>query len=267
MASFADNVVIITGASVGIGRELALQLSDQGARVVLASRDAAKLADLETLCRERGGQALAIPTDVADRSQCRSLIEGTIDKFGRIDTLINNAGITMWTRLDEIEDPDLLERLMRVNYFGSVHCTFFALPFLKETRGRLVCVASLAGKTGVPWRTGYAASKHALVGFFDSLRIELVHQGVTVTVINPGFVKTEVHRRAAGPDGRPLGKSPLQEDKVMSADTCARLILGAALRRRREVVMTARGRVGLWMKLIVPGLVDRIARRAIVKGR
>lgn len=267
MSAFAENVVIVTGASEGIGRELSLQLADQGAWVVLAARDPERLSGLETECRERGGRALSIPTDVGDRSQCEALIERTGTEFGRIDTLINNAGITMWSRLDELEDPDLLERIMRVNYFGSVYCTWHALPMLRKSRGRIVCVSSLAGKTGVPWRTGYAASKHALNGFFDSLRIEMADHDVSVTVVNPGFVKTEVHRRAAGPDGRPLGKSPLQEDKVMSAQTCARLILDAAIRRRRELVMTARGKAGLWMKLIAPGMVDRIARRAIEKGR
>ena len=128
-------------------------------------------------------------------------------------------------------------------------------------------IASLAGRTGVPTRTGYAASKHAMTGFFDSLRIELAESGVTVTMIYPGFVATGIRENAAGPDGKPIRVSPVKESRVMSVEDCARRIVTAIERREREVVMTARGRIGLWLKLIAPSLVDRIARRAIETGR
>jgi len=129
-----------------------------------------------------------------------------------------------------------------------------------------VGVSSLSGKTGVPARTGYAASKHAMAGFFDSLRIELQDDGVSVTMIYPGFVVTEVHRRAIGPDGQPLKVSPLQESKVMTAATCARIIISAVAKRKREEVMTLRGKIGMWFKLIAPGIPDRFAKRAIEQG-
>jgi short-subunit dehydrogenase len=173
----------------------------------------------------------------------------------------------MWARFDELHELSGLARIMQVNYFGAVYCTHAALPHLKRTRGRLVGVSSLTGKTGVPTRTGYAASKHAMAGFFDSLRIELADDGVTVTMIYPGFVATGVRRHAVGPDGRPLGRSPVQEGAVMTADACAARIVRAMERREREVVMTARGRIGQWLKLVAPGLTDRIARRAIERGR
>ena len=128
-------------------------------------------------------------------------------------------------------------------------------------------MSSLTGKTGVPTRTGYAASKHAMAGFFDSLRIELADDGVSVTVVYPGFVATGVRRHAVGPDGRPLGESPVQEARVMTADECARRTLEAAGRRRREVVMTARGKVGQWLRLVAPGVTDGMARRAVERGR
>ncbi|MFH1435055.1 MAG: SDR family oxidoreductase [Pseudomonadota bacterium] len=265
---FKENAVIVTGASAGIGRELALQLADRGAWLSLAARDAEKLGQVAAACRERAGaQALAIPTDVADRAQCKNLIEKTAAEYGRIDTLVNNAGITMWARFDELRDLDVLEKIMQVNYFGSVYCTHFALPFLKKSKGRLVGVSSLAGRTGVPTRSGYAASKHAMAGFFDTLRIELAEDGVTVTMIYPGFVSTEVRKRASGADGRPLGESPVRESEVMTAGTCARLTLRAVGLRKRELVMTARGKAGQWMKLIAPGLVDSIAKKAIREGR
>lgn len=264
---FHGNAVLLTGASRGIGREMALQLASQGARLALASREAAPLEAVAAECRARGGEAVALAADVADKAQCARLVAGAVEALGRLDTLINNAGLGMWARFDEVRDLSIFERLMQVNYLGSVYCTWHALPHLKETRGRIVGISSLTGKTGVPTRSGYAASKHAMAGFFDSLRIELAETGVTVTMIYPGFVATEIRERAFGADGRPLGKSPVREAEVMTAETCARLTLQAAASRRRELVMTRRGRFGMWLKVFAPGLVDRIAARAITRGR
>lgn len=266
-SDFRENVVIITGASAGIGREIALQLAGQGAWLCLAARDADRLEEVADLCRRLGSRALAVATDVADQEQCEQLIARTVEAYGRIDTLINNAGITMWARFDQLQQLDALERIMRVNYFGTVYCTFHALPHLKQSRGRLVGVSSLAGLTGVPTRSGYAASKHAMTGFFNTLRIELAGSGVTVTMVYPGFVATEVRQRAFGQDGKPLGSSPVREQEVMTADTCAQLIVQAAARRKRELVMTLRGKAGLWLKLLFPELVDRMAQLAIDKGK
>lgn len=264
---FRENVVVITGASSGIGRELAYQLADQGAWLSLAARDAERLEAVATECRERGGKALIVPTDVGQQAQCQNLIEQTVAEHGRVDTLINNAGISMWAKLEEVQVISRFEQIMRVNYLGSVYCTYYALPYLKQSKGRIVGVSSLAGKTGVPTHSGYAASKHAMVGFFDSLRIELADSGISVTMIYPGFVATEIRQRAFGPDGKLLGKSPVHEGEVMTAEACARLIVEAAAQRKRELVMTTRGKVGQWLKLFAPGLVDRIARKAIEEGR
>jgi NAD(P)-dependent dehydrogenase (short-subunit alcohol dehydrogenase family) len=195
------------------------------------------------------------------------MIEGAVKQYGRLDMLVNNAGITMWAKFAEVQDLSIYEKIMDVNYMGSVYCTYYALPYLKQSHGRLVAVSSLTGKTGVPTRSGYAASKHAMVGFFDTLRIELAPDGISVTIIYPGFVGTGVRERAFGPDGQPLGWSPVQEDKVMDVKTCAHLILAAAARRKREEVMTVRGKLGQWLKLIAPGLVDRVASRAIEVGK
>jgi short-subunit dehydrogenase len=267
MNAFRDNVVVLTGASRGIGRELALQLAEQGALLALSARDMAALEEVAELCRARGGQAVAIPGDVAEEPHCAALIQKTVATYGRIDTLINNAGISMWALFEEVTDLSVFERIMRINYLGSVWCTWHALPHVKKTRGRLVAVASLTGKTGVPTRSGYAASKHAMVGFFDTLRIELAGSGVSVTVTCPDFVATEIRERAFGADGKPLGTSPVQESKVMTAATCARLILASAARRDRELIPSLRGKIGLWLKLLAPSLIDRIARKAIAEGR
>ena len=260
-------VVLVTGGSAGIGEAIALRLADRGARLALAARGADALEAVAEACRQRGAEALAVPTDVADEAACRAFVAAAVERFGRVDALVNNAGISMWARFDEMDDLEPLRQIMAVNYFGAVSCTHAALPHLKASRGRIVNVASLTGKTGVPTRTGYAASKHAMAGFFDSLRIELMDTGVSVTTAFPGFVATGVRRHAYGADGTPLGESPVQEDEVMTADECARIILDAADARKREVVMTARGKIGQWVKLIAPGLVDRLAKRAIEEGK
>jgi short-subunit dehydrogenase len=260
-------VVIITGASSGIGRELALQLAKAGARLALAARRKEILDQVAEECRRLGGEAAVFPTDVQDLEQCRALAAGTVSCYGRIDMLINNAGISMWSNFEDVQDLSIFDKIMRVNYLGSVYCTHAALPYLKESRGRIVAISSLTGKAGVPTRSGYAASKHAMAGFFDSLRIELEGSEVSVTVVYPGFVATGVQARALGPDGKAIGRLPIRIDEVMPTAKCAAIILGCASRRQREEVMTLRGKVGQWLKLILPRLVDRIAREAIRKGR
>ena len=261
-----DNVTIITGASKGIGAELARQLAAKGAKLVLAARNAKELEAVAEQCRKAGASVVTVKADVAVERDCQAIVAGAVLAFGRLDTLVNNAGASMWARFEDIEDMSILERLMQVNYMGAVYCTHHALPFLRESRGRIVGVSSLAGRTGVPTRTGYSASKHAMTGFFDSLRIELEARGVSVTMIYPGFVATGIRENATGPDGKPIMVSPVREGEVMGVEDCARRIVRAIERREREVVMTARGKMGLWLKLLAPSLVDRIARRAIERG-
>jgi len=264
--SFAGRVVLLTGASAGIGRELALQLAPERPKLVLAARDAARLEEVAAECRARGAEALVVPTDVGDESACRALVASTLEAFGALDVLLLNAGQDMWSRLDELADRSILERLMRVNYLGYAWLAAEALPALKASRGRIVVVSSLAGLTGVPTRTGYAATKHALHGFFDSLRVELAGTGVTVTLVCPDFVVSEIHRRAYGPDGKPLGETPMAESKIMTTEACARAILRAARARKRLVLLSWRGKVGRYVRLLAPGLIDRIAARAVARG-
>ena len=267
MAAFTRKTILVTGASQGIGKALCLALAPQGPRLVLAARDAPALEEVAYACGKRGGEALVVPTDVASEADCRRLVERAVAAFGGLDVVVNNAGMSMWSRFDELQDLSVYETLMRVNYLGCVYLTHAALPHLKRSRGRIVTVASLAGLTGVPTRTGYAASKHAVFGFFDSLRIELAGTGVTVTMIAPDFVVSEIHRRSLGPDGRPLGATPMQEAKLMTAEECAAHILHAMERRQRLAVLSLRGRAGRFVRLVAPGLIDRIAARAVREGR
>jgi short-subunit dehydrogenase len=267
MSGFAGKTVLITGASEGIGRALALTLAAQRARLALNARNEQRLMDAARECSARGAEVLSVPGDVSRQEDCAQLVAHTVERFGGLDILVNNAGITMWSRFDAISDFAVFARLLAVNYLGAVYTTAAALPHLRAARGLIVAVASIAGLTGVPERTAYAASKHALVGFFESLRIELAGSGVDVTIVAPDFVVSEIHRRAIGPDGAPLGKTPMQESRIMSADECARLIAGAMRRRQRLLITSARGRFARWARLIAPALVDAIAARAIRERR
>jgi short-subunit dehydrogenase len=262
-----DKVVVITGASKGIGAELALQLARKGAKLVLAARGAKELESVAEQCRAAGATVVTVRADVAEERDCQAIVSGAVLAFDGIDVLVNNAGMSMWARFEDIRDLSILENIMKVNYLGAVYCTGHALPYLRASKGVLVGISSLAGRTGVPTRTGYSASKHAMAGFFDSLRIELADSGLAVTMIYPGFVATGIRENATGPDGKPIQVSPVKEGEVMGVGECARRIVKAIERREREVVMTARGRLGMWLKLIAPSLVDRIARNAIEKGR
>ena len=266
MSELAGRTVIVTGASSGIGRAICLELARERPKLVLAARDSARLDEVAAECRGRGAETLVVPTDVESEDACRTLIERAVERFGGVDVLVANAGRTMWARLDDMKDLSLYEELMRTNYLGAVYPTFYALPYLKKSRGRIVVVSSVAGLTGVPERTGYSSTKHALFGFFESLRIELRDTGVTVTMVAPDFVRSEIHRRAIGADGKPLGASPLSEEKIMTAEECARRILRATEKRQRLVITSVRGRFGRWARLVAPALIDSVARRAIRRG-
>ena len=266
MNAFAGRAVLLTGASSGIGHALARQLAAQGARLALVARDRQRLEAVAEECRRLGGEAIVLTGDVGEPDDCARIVERSVEGLGELDVLLLNAGVTMWSRVDELADVSVFERLMRVNYLGCVWLTGAALAHLRAARGQIVVVSSLTGLTGVPTRSGYAASKHALHGFFDSLRIELRGSGVGVTLVCPDFVVSAIHRRAIGSDGRPLGKSPMREGKIMSAEECARRILLAARKRQRLAILSWRGRVGRWVNLVAPGLIDRIAARAIERG-
>ncbi len=267
MSAWRGQAVVLTGASLGIGAEVARALAGQGARLVLAARDEGRLQAVADACRALGADVEVVTCDITDEAQCRALMHRAVARFGRIDTLICNAGQAMWARAEDVADPGVFERLMRVNYLGAVYCALAALPHLRSSRGRLVAVSSLAGKTGVPMRTGYSAAKAALNAFCDSLRIELAGSGVSVTVVCPGFVGTGSRARNLGADGLPLGRSPVDEGAMMSVAECTRQLLDAAEHRDRELLMTARARLGMWLKLLVPSLVDRMAVQAMARGR
>jgi NAD(P)-dependent dehydrogenase (short-subunit alcohol dehydrogenase family) len=259
-------VIVITGASDGIGAEMARQLARSRGKdvaLVLAARKVEQLQSVADACTALGALALVVPTDVCDQSQCRHLIAAAAERFGRIDALVNNAGRSAHALFEDVQDLGWYEDLMRVNLWGSVWCTHAALPYLKASRGRLVAVSSLAGLVGVPGRSAYGASKFAMSGFFESLRAELKPHGVSVTTAYPGVVDTRIRYRGYNAQGGELGSSSLKEDKAMPVAECAGLIIGGMQARRREVVMTAKGKLGRWLKLLAPGLVEKLALAAL----
>jgi short-subunit dehydrogenase len=257
---FKENAVIITGASSGIGKELAFLLASEGALVALAARNTVRLEEIASKCTELGGKALVVTTDVSDEGQCRNLIDTTVAEFGRIDTLINNAGYGLRGRLDEMPNLERFKGVIDTNLLGSVYCTYYALPHIKRTKGRIVAISSVSGKIGTPENTAYCASKFAMGGFFDSLRLELKEDGVSVTVVYPGFVVTEFAERIMKPDGTLVGEDgkKVYTRYTMTAKTCARIIRDAAANRRRSLVLTPEGRFGVWLNNHLPGIADRI---------
>jgi len=258
--SFTNNSIVITGASQGIGRELALQLAKQGALLTLAARNIDQLNQVVGLCQQNGGKAIAIMTDIAHESQCQALIKRAVDEYGRIDILVNNAGIGFSSRFDCLKNLSPGEMVMQINFWGSIFCTYHALEYLKQTRGRIIVINSGFGTFPAPSSSFYSASKYALVGFFDALRLEIENSGVTITMIYPEWVATGVSSRALDSDGNLTGNINPHEIGAMPVGICVKAILKAAEKRKREVLMTVKLKIGKILGSIFPNITDKIAR-------
>lgn len=263
---FNDRVVIITGASAGIGKSLALMLASQCAKVVIAARRADRLEQIAEICHAFCGEVLVVPTDVSDEAQCKALIDKTIATYGRLDMLINNAGMAASALFDEFPDLKLFKQTMDINFYGTVYCTYYALPHLKKTRGRIVAISSVGGKAAIPYNTPYCASKYALHGFYDSLRMELSQHGVSCTIVCPWWVATEFHEAQLTKEGMPRGPRgrAYYTKKTMTSDQCAQIVLDAAHKRRREVLMGP-GTLATWLKVIAPGFLDWFAVKVFLE--
>lgn len=247
---FQENVVILTGASRGLGEQLAYQLAAQGAWLALAARHREPLEAVAAGCHERGGRAIAVPVDLTDEAQCQQLIERTVAEYGRIDTLINNAGLGYPRHFADLSDLHTMRAEIGLNYLATVYCTWYALPYLKQAHGRIVGVNSFGGLIGIPGTPGYNASKHAMRGFLNTLRVELRGVGVSVSVAYLGAIRTERLKKVMGDN---IKKIP-----TMDPERCATLILRQAARRQREQVMTLAGKFMVWLNKFFPALVDRI---------
>lgn len=262
MRDFKDKVVVITGASSGIGEALALEFGRLGARLVIGARNGEKLAALATEITARGGEAVAVPVDVSRQDDCREFIGAAVLAFGRIDVLVCNAGISMRAALDEV-DPRVLHRLMDVNFWGTVYCVKYALPWLQDSHGSIVGVSSVAGLHGLPGRTGYSASKYAMTGFLETVRIENLSKGLHVMIACPGFTATNVRFAALTKDGSPQGKTPREEGRMMSAGEAARRIIKGVAKRKRLLLMEWEGRGTYLIKKFAPAFLDRMFYRVM----
>lgn len=250
-------VVVITGASSGIGEAMAKVYAADGAKVVLGARSADKLDALVDEIRRKGGEAVSQAVDVVKPDECKALIDKAIEAYGRIDVLICNAGISMRAIFDDVE-LDVLHRLMDVNFWGTVNCTKYALPWLQKSHGSLVGISSVAGLHGLPGRTGYSASKYAMTGFLETIRIENLKKDLHVMVACPGFTASNVRFSALTADGSQQGETPRDESKMMTAEEVARIVARGIERRKRLCLMEAEGRATHFVKKFAPAFLDRM---------
>jgi len=253
--TFRDKVVIVTGASSGIGEATAREFAKCGSRIVLAARSQEKLSSIVSEINAADGQAIYVVTDVTSEKDCRNLVERTIEKYGKIDILVNNAGVSMRARFIDT-DLKVLHRLMDVNFWGTVYCTKYALPHIIEQKGSLVGVSSVAGFHGLPGRTGYSASKFAIHGLLETIRIENLKNGLHVMIIAPGFTTTSIRHNALLADGSAQGESPRDEHKLMPPEYVARWILKGIRKKKRNKLLTWDGRLTALFQRIIPDFVD-----------
>lgn len=251
--SLQDKVVVITGGSSGIGKALTDAAILRGANVAVCARNADKLRVMFVA----SDKLLCIKADVSKEQDCKAFIESVVQKWGRVDVLINNAGISMRALFEDV-DLAVLKELMDINFWGSVYCTKYALPLLLKQKGVVTAISSIAGYRGLPARTGYSASKFALQGFLEALRTELLRTGVHVMWVSPGFTSSNIRNVARSSDGTSQGETPLDESKLMSAEECARRILDAIETRKRTVVMTGQGKLAVWLNKLFPSFADKM---------
>ncbi len=257
MKDFKNKTVVVTGASSGIGEALAREFAARGARVVLGARSVQKLQLIAGEIRAGGGQAAYCGVDVSNPEECRELIDTAVREFGGVDVLICNAGLSMRAIFDDV-DLEVLHKLMDVNFWGTVNCCKYALPYLQASKGSVVGVSSVAGLHGLPGRTGYSASKYAMTGFLETLRIENLKKGLHVMIACPGFTASNVRFAALTADGSQQGETPRNEAKMMTAAQVARIIARGVLRRKRLCLMEAEGRATHFVKKFAPAFLDRM---------
>ena len=253
---FKDKVAIVTGASSGIGLATATQLAKYKAKVVLAARSEDKL---DQLCKELSEytDVISVRTDVSVEADCHNLIEQTVKRFGHIDILINNAGISMRAMFKDL-DLSVIHRLMDVNFWGTVYCTKYALPYLLESKGSVVGVISTAGYKGLPGRTGYSASKFAINGFLDTLRSEHLYDGLHVMIYAPGFTASNIRKTALMADGSQQGETPREEGKMMSSEKVGLIMLNHIRRRSRRATLTFTSNLLLVLTRLFPITTDHM---------
>ncbi|OKL39682.1 SDR family oxidoreductase [Pontibacter flavimaris] len=261
-----DKVVLITGGTSGIGKALAFAFGREGARVAVSGRNQQNLDQTSQELTAAGIDNLAVNADVSVEEQCQRMVQETVDKYGRLDVLINNAGISMRALFEDL-DLDVLRQVMDINFWGTVYSTKYALPYIKQAKGSIVGISSIAGYRGLPARTGYSASKFAMHGFLETLRTELLYSGVHVLLACPGFTASNIRNTALAANGQQQGETPREEEKMMSAEEVAERILKATLQRKRDLVMTTQGKLAVWVNKLFPSLADKLVYNVMAKEK
>lgn len=259
---FRNKVVVITGGSEGIGRALVEIMLNRGAKVATCGRNHDKLYILQK--RFSGQPFHSVVADVSNEADCRHFITTTLKTFGHIDVLINNAGLSMRALINDSE-ISAFKRLMDVNFWGTVYCTKFALKSIIESKGTIVGISSIVGNRGIPGRSAYSASKFAMQGWLEALRVEMLEQGVNVLWVSPGFIATNIRSVALNAEGKPIGETPMDESKLMSPEECANHIIRAIEKRKRAVVLTFTGKATVWISKLFPRLADKYIHRFFFK--
>lgn len=256
--------IIITGGSSGIGKALALKFAEEGTNVIITGRDPVRLGETAALISVKGGKCLSIVSDVSLLSDCERVVAETVQNFGTVDVLINNAGISMRGLLDDT-DISVIEKVMAINFWGTVYMTKFALPHLLKSRGSVIGISSIAGKVGLPGRCAYSASKFAMEGFLSTVRTENLKKGLHVLVACPGFTASAIRQYSLGPDGKPQGESPRDETEMMTAEEVADHIYKATVGRKRDLILTANGKLTVFINKWFASLTDKLVYKHMSK--
>ncbi len=261
---FKDKVVIITGASSGIGRALLYEFARLGGKVVAGARSFDKLKEIQSDLAKSGFDILPVQVDVTSETQCKNLIDAAVDKHGKIDILINNAGISMRALFKDVQIK-VIKELMDTNFWGTVYCSKYAFPYLLASRGSLVGVSSIAGYKGLPGRTAYTSSKFAIHGILDVIRTENLKTGLHVLIACPGFTSSNIRNTARAADGSQQGESPRDEKKMMSPELVARKIAFAVYKRKRRLTLTLQGKLLVFLNKLFPHYVDKMVYNVFAK--
>ncbi|PRY87452.1 SDR family oxidoreductase [Mongoliibacter ruber] len=259
-------VVIVTGATSGIGEACAMAFGKEGAKVVITGRKQVKIDNTLHRLQQEGIEVMGILADAAIEADNEEVVLETVKRFGRIDILINNAGISMRALFEDL-DLEVFKKVMDTNFYGAVYATKYCLPEILKNQGSIVAVSSINGYRGTPARTAYTASKYAMNGFFESLRTEVMKRGVHILVASPGFTSSNIRNNALTAQGQIQGESPREENKMMSAEEVADEIVKATIKRKRDLVLTNQGKLAVFLNKWIPGTMDNLVYKTMAKEK
>ncbi|MFM7852953.1 MAG: SDR family oxidoreductase [Flammeovirgaceae bacterium] len=259
-----DKVVIITGGSSGIGKALADEFSRKGSKVLITGRNIGDLQQVQNELRAKGQEITCCQADVSVESDNQKMVDQAVRIFGKVDILINNAGISMRALFEDFS-LEAFKKVMDINFYGTVYATRYALPHILQTKGSVVGISSINGKRSTPARSAYSASKFAMEGFLETLRTEVMKRGVHVLVVSPGFTASNIRKRSLTKDGTPQGDSPRKENEMMTAEEVAQQVYQAVVARKRDVILTTKGKLAIWINKWWPSLADKLVYNELAK--